>query len=371
MANPIESCRDQVSSANLDNASHAGLLLARYVKEAAPKNPSAKEDVIKGAILATKAAVAVYRPAFERYQKSLQAAETKTFCVDGRLIVGLGGENVLETGITLHHTYGVPIIPGTALKGLAAHYCDAVFGWRGEGNNAEGFRKDTKYPPEDRDPKGNENYRKDLSSVGERMGCHYRTLFGATDDGGEVIFHDAWILPESLKTEGTGLVRDVMTPHHGNYYMGQHLGQHPAAPTDFDDPNPVRFLSVAGEFFVAVSVRPGVDSGWAKLAMEILVKALKDWGIGGKTNAGYGRMIAPSVPSGANELREDKLKRLKALIDQQEPKRRRDRHNYIVDMLKQECAGDDAMLTEMKDYLRTLFPKGKDRSQPMREFLAE
>jgi CRISPR-associated protein Cmr6 len=48
--------------------------------------------------------------------------------VQGRLIVGLGGDNVLETGLTLHHTYGVPLIPGNALKGLAAHYCDQVWG---------------------------------------------------------------------------------------------------------------------------------------------------------------------------------------------------------------------------------------------------
>ena len=45
-----------------------------------------------------------------------------------RLIIGLGGESPLETGLTLHHTFGVPIIPGSAIKGLAAHYCDQVFG---------------------------------------------------------------------------------------------------------------------------------------------------------------------------------------------------------------------------------------------------
>ena len=51
-----------------------------------------------------------------------------TLSTAGRLIVGLGSENVLETGIRLHHTYGLPIIPGSAFKGLAAHYCHEAWG---------------------------------------------------------------------------------------------------------------------------------------------------------------------------------------------------------------------------------------------------
>ena len=33
-------------------------------------------------------------------------------------VVGLGNETILETGLTLRHPYGLPYVPGTALKGL-------------------------------------------------------------------------------------------------------------------------------------------------------------------------------------------------------------------------------------------------------------
>src|SRR5882762_817973 len=50
----------------------------------------------------------------------------------GRMILGLGAESVLETSIALHHTFGIPYIPGSALKGLAASYLRWQFGekWR-------------------------------------------------------------------------------------------------------------------------------------------------------------------------------------------------------------------------------------------------
>jgi len=38
-----------------------------------------------------------------------------------RLIVGLGDESVYETSIRLHRNYGVPYIPGSALKGITKH----------------------------------------------------------------------------------------------------------------------------------------------------------------------------------------------------------------------------------------------------------
>src|SRR5207248_3340620 len=100
----------------------------------------------------------------------------------GRLVVGLGAESVLETGIRLHHTYGLPSIPGSALKGLASHYCARVWG-QAEGNRL--FQKEKDY---------------------------HKLLFGATDDGGVILFHDAWILPDSVH-DGC-LLLDVMTPHH-------------------------------------------------------------------------------------------------------------------------------------------------------------
>jgi CRISPR type III-B/RAMP module RAMP protein Cmr6 len=165
------------------------------------------------------------------------------------MIIGLGGENVLETGITLHHTYGTPVIPGSALKGLAWHYCHQVWGSQ-ESKFMEG-------------------------------GEYHTAIFGTTEDAGHFTFHDGMILPDTLTSS---IHPDVMTPHHGEYYQNKDF------PTDFDDPNPVTFLSVTGTFFIAVTCDIQDETGkeWEKLVFDLLSEALSTWGIGGKTSSGYG-----------------------------------------------------------------------------------
>jgi len=43
-----------------------------------------------------------------------------------RVVIGLGSNRLLEGGITLHQTLGVPIVPASALKGVARRYAAAV-----------------------------------------------------------------------------------------------------------------------------------------------------------------------------------------------------------------------------------------------------
>jgi CRISPR-associated protein Cmr6 len=212
----------------------------------------------------------LYKIAFNRYRQGLKNSTSEGLfrTKDGiRMVLGLGGENVLETGLTLHHVYGTPYIPGSALKGLASHYCDQVWGARE--NNLKWDAKDRPDKPEFRFRRGGE---------------YYNLLFGTTEDSGHIIFHDAWIHPESVID---ALGKDIMTPHHGEYYKGN------GAPTDFDDPVPISFLSISGTFCIAVSCDiQNDDNGrkWQNLAFTILSEALEHWGIGGKTNAGYGRL---------------------------------------------------------------------------------
>ena len=255
-----QSCRDVILEVWRDGSTpigtNAGLLRDRYL-EVSVKDDKIKDardrlqDAICNAAVQTSA---IYRLAYANNLKSVQLPkEDGIFETNGRMIIGLGGENVLETGISLQHTYGTPLISGSALKGLAAHYCDQV--WSAT------------------EPKF-------------KLGSEYHeTIFGTTEDSGHIIFHDAWITPESL---ASSLKPDVMTPHHTEYYSKKDG----AAPSDFDDPTPIAFLSISGSFYVAVSCDVENDDGkkWAGLAFRILTKALKEWGIGGKTNAGYGRL---------------------------------------------------------------------------------
>ncbi len=296
-----QACRSALKNNAREQGAHAGLLLSRFLQIAVPKkgdnsdsgtennkHPGERLELYGLAKTAAEKANSVYEHAYERrlrHLRQIRPYAEGSFSVQGRLIVGLGGENVLETGITLHHTYGVPIIPGSALKGLASHYCDQVWGEANPEFKIAGVK--------DEDDNGKES---------TRQGKYHRVLFGANDDSGHIIFHDAWITPDSLQEKKQGLVLDVMTPHHGDYYAEKKDEKGKLfAPTDFDDPNPVTFLSVTGVVHVALSCDEDGEQGeqWIKLALGLVTEALEHWGVGGKTNAGYGRLneaVASSVP---------------------------------------------------------------------------
>ncbi|MBI1747853.1 MAG: type III-B CRISPR module RAMP protein Cmr6 [Acidobacteria bacterium] len=270
---PGQACRNNIRSVPRDEGTNAGLLLARFLhtplKDPKENHPEDRHNLYGSALKACRAAAPVYTQAFDRWKEITKTAAERYMSVHGRLVIGLGGENVLETGITLHHTYGIPIIPGSALKGLAAHYCVQVWG-------------------------------KKEAEFGSR-GKDYLELFGAADDAGHIVFHDGWITPESLSRPNQGLTLDVMTPHHSNYYRPV-ANDDSQAPTDFDDPNPVTFLSVSGTFRIAVSC-DAADAQqrvkWANLALTLLTQALEHWGVGGKTSAGYGRMVTLQPTEGS------------------------------------------------------------------------
>jgi CRISPR-associated protein Cmr6 len=252
-------------------AHHPGLLLNRYLD---PRQPTAmapieRRELLDAAMTASRSQPLreLYQLVFDRRRKLLEdgyeTCELKT-PPHNRLIVGLGQKGVLEAGLRLHHTYGTPILPGSALKGLTAHYCHEVWG-----------AVDVQY---------------------QKGKAYHQLLFGTTEESGVIRFEDAWILPECLseKKQNEGLLLDVMTPHHQNWLIDDKI-----APTDFDSPIPVQYLSVAGQFHFALSWQGPEHADqkkWAKRAMKLLSRALKEWGIGGKTSSGYGRLIADEKP---------------------------------------------------------------------------
>lgn len=259
-----QSCRDVIKNIwtadGTPIGTNAGLLRDRYLVELSvkdDKHKDAREKLHQAVGEALVHSLEIYQLAYAKNcaaNSIFAPKEEGFFKTEGRMVIGLGGENVLETGLSLQHTYGTPLIPGSALKGLTAHYCDQVWG-----------ASDHKF------------------KLGEE---YHETIFGTTEDSGHIIFHDAWIVPDSL---ADSLKTDVMTPHHGDYYSKK--GE--AAPTDFDDPKPIPFLSISGRFHVVVSCDVQSEDGekWAKLAFKMLTEALREWGIGGKTNAGYGRLV--------------------------------------------------------------------------------
>jgi CRISPR-associated protein Cmr6 len=233
-------------------STHAGLWLEKGILDL-EGGGTAKQELFD-ALLPMARVPADYRRFFQRWRTAVERLEPHTrvgeATLAGRMVVGLGAESILETSITLHRTYGVPYIPGSALKGLAAAAAHKAL----EGSS---WRK----TQEDGAP-----------------GESHRLLFGDTASSGYVTFHDALWVPEG---EGLPLDIDVMTVHHPQYYQGQG-----AAPADWDNPVPVAFLTSHGRFLLAATG----PQEWVDAAWEILQGALEEEGIGAKTAAGYGRM---------------------------------------------------------------------------------
>jgi len=252
------SIRQVLGRANRATAGHAGLVLDRYLSVAVGQDghvEARKQLFAEARTAAASTKTAFYEAAFKAREQwvrtvpSARKASVLSFVgrmPTGRVAVGLGRKGPTETGICLHHTYGVPIIPGSALKGLVVHFD-----------------------------------REEYDNVA-------KPLLGTTDSAGHVTFHDAWMLYQSVPATDAGLMNDIMTPHHPEYSAGARQLQ---PPTDYDDPKPVSFMSARGTFHFVLTCDDPSEKGAQALNLigRILKAALKARGIGGKTSSGYGR----------------------------------------------------------------------------------
>ncbi len=231
------------------DVSHPGLRLAYFVP-ALGKGREVERDrdefLDRLAGMSTNGPLAPYRRRFEQWREALAEAgcRAEVWETEGRLALGLGAESVLETGIRLHHTWGVPVVPGSALKGLCRAYAREV------------------YDVEDR-------------------GVLQQALFGSAGThplAGSVTFHDAlWHPP------GRPFSLDTTTVHHPEWYQRK-----TAPPAEWDAPTPLPYLTAAGRFLFAFQAEEAANEELA-FCVEVLAKALADWGVGGRTRKGYGR----------------------------------------------------------------------------------
>lgn len=203
-----------------------------------------------------------------------------------RLTIGSGDASVVENAsITLHHVYGFPVIPGSAVKGLVQHFLlEELADFGGADKQLFG---DVVPDSASRDAVaaicGPEAKVRDVATC----------LFGSPEQGeGFLVFHDGW---PSGSPNGW-VEQDVLTPHHSKYYAGSK----PCA-NDSESPVPVPFLAVKKgvEFAVpiclsGVALHSGHPMRLLKmlpgLARDWLLEALDLWGIGSRTGAGFGRM---------------------------------------------------------------------------------
>ncbi|HLP92879.1 MAG TPA: type III-B CRISPR module RAMP protein Cmr6 [Saprospiraceae bacterium] len=198
--------------------------------------------------------------------------ETKT---DWRLIVGLGNESVYETSMTLHHVYGFPYIPASAIKGVVRSYiikeyfdCEET-----RAIQSKSFCDIFGCPEELSKPGTKEKTKSNYAEA--RIGA--------------AIFFDAFPMDKPT------IVADIMNPHYGDYYGSK--ADKVKAPVDYGNPVPIPFLTVENtsfQFLVGTSkedfkVEFGLSQEkFSQFIEKHLPLALQENGIGAKTAIGYG-----------------------------------------------------------------------------------
>lgn len=254
----------------LDSA-HAGLLMQRGLHKW-----EEGEKPIKKALIDTIASVKpneLYLLAFNRWLDATfdkPTFEAVSARIDGRLFTGLALGGTLETGAMTHHTYGMPMIAGSSIKGAVRNYAEHLFAERNENNQIQ--YKDGQVIVQDS--------KKPILDV----------LFGTNSDddhanAGYLIWHDAWWIPAVnsdltlSSVNSQPFVGEVVTVHHQKYYQGEW-----AEALDMENPVPNQQIAIQGDFYFCIEG----DENWVKFAQSLFERMLEEQGLGAKGSNGYG-----------------------------------------------------------------------------------
>ncbi len=329
-------------------------------------------DAIRsGKSIATKAA------AYTNFAATLHEGRgTSVFAkLEARLIIDSAGGVLENGGICLDRTSGIPFIPGSTAKGAARRYAIhqlsetqdpkkkatllakicRIFGygdqeWKaGRSENEQPIsdfwlamvplfdaRKEQVEARKEQDKKRDEIWKivsKNTAEIliaryGWRINPEKPLLKHLPKLAGSVCFLPAF--PES----DPGIDVDVLTCHHPDYYSGKNR----TVATDDEDPNPVIFPTVAQgtPFSFPIALNGSLHrSGDEDLAKNWLMKALQIYGLGAKTNAGYGWF---SIDQKAEQERLEEAKAVKKKAEELKAKEKMspsDRARYELEKLDQ------------------------------------
>ncbi|BBE30571.1 hypothetical protein OSSY52_07120 [Tepiditoga spiralis] len=161
-------------------------------------------------------------------------------------LIGAGIPSMDEIGFYWNRNYGIPTIPGSAIKGAFRHYLE------------------TKNEFEEKQEL------KDLIKI----------IFGTQEESGKIEFLEA------IPLNNPKIFEEYQTPHFGEYYSGK------KPPNDVYNPNPLSYLSVGedSEFrFDLIINGKKFDEQKIEKTRELFLEFLEIYGLGAKTSNGYGR----------------------------------------------------------------------------------
>lgn len=207
-----------------------------------------------------------------------QGYMVKTFMLKSisGLCIGMGRDSAIENGITLEKNLGIPIIPSSSIKGVVRSYVTLY------GSKADIEKIDV--------------------------------YFGSDDDqnpkAGEVDFLDAYMI------NGSNAYKvDIINNHFSDYYQKEDV-----PPNDWFNPIPVYFLTVSeGKTFEFTIL--GKDEKIIADVQNLIEKAFKEIGVGGKTSVGYGRFEIDSQAMAEKQkiLEEKKKAEERKVLDSMSP----------------------------------------------------
>ncbi len=234
-------------------SAHAGLLMQRGLPVWETSDKKEKRKLLE--TLSKVTVPSLYTQAFNRWQAITQDEgrfATVAGSLAGRLLTGMNSAPTLESGVTVHHTYGMPILMGSSIKGATRAYAQ-------------------------------------LAGVAPEV---IALIFGAGDEdsdstieesAGMLVWHDAWWVPrKSGNRELRPFVKEVVTVHEQEYYSGK-----ADEAIGVESPIPTAQIAVQGDFYFVIEGEPN----WARFAADLLNAMLQSQGMGAKTASGYGYFI--------------------------------------------------------------------------------
>jgi CRISPR-associated protein Cmr6 len=249
-------------------------------------------------------------------------------------ITGLGNEHPLENGFAFLNPYGMPYLAGSGVKGVVRRAAEelasgewgesewtqadvwCLFGIDGEewGDGVPASRADIEFylsPFSGDSSQTHADYRGQLARIAGTLKAvayspeHFHQFRRELHIRGLLSFWDT--IPDC----GKQLRVEIMTAHHSDYLFGK------GSPHDSEQPNPIRFLSVApGSSFNFIvncdqsrltRLWPALADRWQSLLESAFEHAFQWLGFGAKTRVGYGAM---TIDVNAMEERDDKLAKL-------------------------------------------------------------